>query len=100
MLSLPHCLTVTGHSAVPTCLALHNDLLVGEIFIHLAAAGILSSSVVLIASLVYTLPSAFQSIVPMSLRLMIKIFLVGNSLNIMALRETKVQHCLEMHNSG
>lgn len=84
----------------PTCLALQNGLLVGEIFIHLAAAEILSSLVVLIASSVYTLRSAFQSIAQMSLRLMIKIFLVGSSLNIMALRETKVQHCLDMRNSG
>lgn len=58
---------------------MQNDLLGAEIFIHLEAAEILRSLVSLFASLVYTLRSAFQSIVPMSLRAITKRILVGRS---------------------
>lgn len=51
-------------------------MLVAEIFTHLAATEVLSSLVSLFASLVCTLRSAFQSIVPGSLSPIIKIILV------------------------
>lgn len=51
-------------------------MLVAEILTHLAAAEVLRFLLSLFASLVYTLTSDFQSIVPVSLRTIIKIILV------------------------